>query len=57
MEVHNDNILEPRPASVWKAPPEDAYKLNVDAVFFSQLREANLGMVVKDHADTITFFF
>ena len=56
MEVRNDNILEPRPASIWKALPEGIYKLNVDVVFFFQLREANLEMVVRDHAGTITYF-
>ena len=42
-------VTEHRVVHGWQAPPEDAVKLNVDAAFFSNTKEASLGMVLRDH--------
>ena len=32
----------------WRKPPPGSYKLNVDAAFFSDVKEARLGIVIRD---------
>ena len=46
-------VTKQRVVQGWQAPPEEIVKLNADATFFSQLKVANLRMVLRDHTGSI----
>ena len=44
-----------KPALRWNVPLMGSFKMNVDAGFSSHLREANLGIVIRNHTSSILY--